>query len=123
MNRSLDTAKTAFQQALTLLRAGDGAGAERAARAALEQFPGEPNFLALLGSALNRLQRAAEAEAVLRQAITADSDYAKAHEALAHALIAQQRPAEAVPALRRAICRPPATRCSTVHGSCWIVPA
>jgi tetratricopeptide (TPR) repeat protein len=114
MNRSLDTAKTAFQDALTLLRTGDAAGAERAARAALGQFPGEPNFLAVLGSALNRLQRAAEAEAVLRQAIAADPDYAKAHEALAHALIAQQRPAEAVPALRRAIALNPALKSAQV---------
>ena len=114
MNRSLDTAKAAFQQALALLRAGDAAGAERAARAALEHYPGEPNFLAVLGSALNRLQRAAEAEAVLRQAIEADPDYAKAHEALAHALIAQQRPAEAVPALRRAIALNPALKSAQV---------
>ena len=114
MNRSLDTAKAAFQQALALLRAGDAAGAERAARAALAQYPDEPNFLAVLGSALNRLQRAAEAEAVLRQAIEADPDYAKAHEALAHALIAQQRPAEAVPALRRAIALNPALKSAQV---------
>ncbi len=108
MTRALDAARASFQQAIDALRSGDAATAERMARAALAQFPGEPNFLAVLGSALNRLQRAAEAEAVLRQALAADPDYAKAHEALALALLAQKRPAEAVPALRRALALNPA---------------
>ena len=82
MTRTLDTAKAAFQQALTLLRAGDAAGAESEARAALAQYPDEPNFLAVLGTALNRLHRGAEAEPLLRRAIELDPGYAKAHEAL-----------------------------------------
>ena len=108
MDHSLDSAKAAFQQALALLRAGDAAGAEREARAALAQYPDEPNFLAVLGTALNRLQRAAEAEPVLRRAIEVDPGYAKAHEALALALLAQKRPADAVPTLRQALALNPA---------------
>lgn len=110
MNHSIEAAKDVFQQALALLRAGDAVGAERETRAALARYPDEPNFLAVLGAALNRQQRPAEAEAVLRRALAADPDYAKAHEALAHSLIAQHRPTDAVPALRRALALNPALK-------------
>ena len=114
MNRSIDAAKDAFQQALTLLRAGDAAGAERAARAALATYPDDANFLTVLGTALNRQHRAGAAETELRRAIAADPDYAKAHEALAHAMLAQQRPADAVPALRRALALNPALKSAQI---------
>jgi tetratricopeptide (TPR) repeat protein len=114
MNHSLDSAKAAFEQALALLRSGDAAGAERAARAALVQFPDEPNFLVVLGTALNRLNRAAEAEPALRRALEVDPGYAKAHEALAHSLLARRRPADAVPALREALVLNPALKSARI---------
>jgi tetratricopeptide (TPR) repeat protein len=112
--RQIDAAKASFEHALKLLRSGDAAAAERASRAALEQYPDDANFLAVLGAALNRQNRAAEAEAVLRKAIDADPGYAKAHEALAHALLAQKRPADAVPLLRQAVSLNPALKSAQV---------
>jgi tetratricopeptide (TPR) repeat protein len=83
-------------------------------RSALAQYPNEPNFLAVLGTALNRLHRAVEAEPVLRRAIAVDPGYAKAHEALAHSLLAQRRPADAVPSLREALVLNPALKSARV---------
>jgi len=114
MTRTLDAAKASFQRAVDALRSGDAASAEREARAALGRYPDEPNFLAVLGSALNRLHRSSEAEAVLRRAIEVDPGYAKAHEALAHSLLAQRRPADAVPSLREALVLNPALKSARV---------
>ena len=108
MTRDIDSARAAFQTAVTALRSGDAAMAERAARAALQEHPGNANFLTVLGAALNRQGRGAEAENVLRTAIDFDPAYAKAHEALAHSLLASGRTAEAIEALRDALIANPA---------------
>ena len=108
MTRDIDSARAAFQTAVTALRSGDAAMAERAARAALQEHPGNANFLTVLGAALNRQGRGAEAENVLRTAIDLDPAYAKAHEALAHSLLASGRTAEAIAALRDALIANPA---------------
>jgi tetratricopeptide (TPR) repeat protein len=103
VNQDLASARTAFERALVFLRSGDAAMAERLARAALEDFPGDANFLTVLGYALHRQLRHQDAEPVLRAAIEADAEYAKAHEALGQTLLALQRPEEAIQALRQAL--------------------
>lgn len=104
----LATARASFERAVTFLRSGDAATAERLSRAALHEYPHDPNFLTILGAALRLLHRPGEAEAVLRRALASDPDYPKAHEELGRALLAQERAAEAIEPLRRAFALDPA---------------
>jgi Flp pilus assembly protein TadD len=99
----LDEARATFDRAVGFLRSGNAPMTERISRAALEDYPGEANFLALLGAALLRQGQAADAEQQLRQALAADPDYAKAHEQLGAALVALGRPEEAEGEFRRAL--------------------
>ncbi len=102
MNAPSD-ARASFERIVTFLRLGDAATAAQLCRAALAEYPHDPNFLALHGAALTRLGRAGEAEAALRESLAQDPDYPNAHVELGVALLALNRPAEAVPALRRAL--------------------
>lgn len=99
----VDAARATFDRAVAFLKSGDVQTAEKISRAALTDYPGEMNFLALLGAALVRQGRAGEGEPYLRQAVEANPDYAKGHEQYAEALLALDRPEEAVEALRRAL--------------------
>jgi len=96
-------ARASFERVVTFLHSGDAATAEKLCRAALSEYPRDPNFLALLGAALTRLGRAAEAEPMLRDSLDQDPEYPNAHVELGIALLALDRPAEALPALRRAL--------------------
>ena len=58
--------------------------------------PGEPNLLSLLGAALNRQGRAAEAEPQLRRALEEEPGYAKGHEELGRSLLQLGRSDEAI---------------------------
>jgi len=77
--------------------------AEQLCRGALLDFPGEPNFLSLLGAALNRQGRGAEAEPLLRHALEEEPSYAKGHEELGRSLLLLGRTDEAITRLRRAL--------------------
>jgi tetratricopeptide (TPR) repeat protein len=77
--------------------------AEDLCREALVDFPGEPNFLSLLGAALNRQGRAGEAEPLLRRALAEEPGYAKGHEELGRSLLLLGRSDEAIERLRRAL--------------------
>lgn len=99
----LNRTRAAFERALTFLRAGDAAMAERLCRDALEDVPGEPNLSGLLGAALNRLGRGQEAEPHLRLTVAEEPDYAKGHEELGRSLVLQGRAEEAITHLRRAV--------------------
>ena len=99
--------RAAYERALTFLRAGDGAMAERLCRDALAENPGEPNLASLLGAALNRLGRGAEAEPLLRSALVELPQYAKGHEELGRALQQMGRVDEAVGHLRQAVALEP----------------
>ena len=77
--------------------------AEELCREALADFPGEPNFLSLLGAALNRQGRAGEAEPLLRRALEEEPGYAKGHEELGRSLLLLGRSEEAIERLRRAM--------------------
>ena len=59
-------------------------------------------MLALLGALLVKLDRAAEAERTLLQAIAHAPTFAKPHEDLGYLLVQQDRAAEALPYLERA---------------------
>jgi tetratricopeptide (TPR) repeat protein len=96
-------ARAAFDRAVTFLRAGDGVMAEQLCRGALVDFPGEPNFLSLLGAALNRQGRGEEAEPLLRRALEEAPSYAKGHEELGRSLLLLGRTDEAIARLRRAL--------------------
>ena len=77
--------------------------AERLCREGLAQYPAEPNLASLLGAALNRQGRGAEAEPLLRHALAETPDYAKGHEELGRALLQQGRGDDAVVSLREAL--------------------
>ena len=99
----LDEARATFDRAVSFLRSGNAAMTEQIARAALRDYPGEVNFVALLGASLTRQGRPQEAEDYLRQVVDGDPDYAKGHEQLGETLLALGRPGEAIAALRRAL--------------------
>lgn len=99
----LEEARATFERAVEFLRSGNAPMTETISRAALADYPGEVNFLALLGAALLRQGRAAEAERQLRDVVAADPDYAKGHEQLGAALVALGRGEEAVECFRRAL--------------------
>ncbi len=99
--------RAAYERALTFLRAGDGAMAERLCREALADVPGEPNLASLLGAALNRQGRGAEAEPLLRQALVDLPEYAKGHEELGRALQQMGRAEEGIGRLRQAVALDP----------------
>ncbi len=81
--------------------------AERLCRDALAENPGEPNLVSLLGAALNRQGRGAEAEPLLRQALVELPQYAKGHEELGRALLQAGRVDEAIGRLRQAVALDP----------------
>jgi tetratricopeptide (TPR) repeat protein len=81
--------------------------AEQLCRATLADVPGEPNVSALLGAALNRQGRGAEAEPLLRRALVDLPQYAKGHEELGRALLQLGRADEAIGLLRQAIALDP----------------
>ena len=99
----LDEARATFDRAVTFLRGGNAAMTEQIARAALRDYPGEINFVTLLGASLTRQGRAAEAEEYLRQVVDGDPDYAKGHEQLGETLLELGRPGEAAEFFRRAL--------------------
>ena len=94
--------KTAFEEAIALINSGELAQAETLCQATLTTSPRDINILALFGALLIKLNRAAEAEAHLRQAIELAPTFAKPHEDLGYLLTREQRAAEALPYLQRA---------------------
>ena len=100
--RSLIAPKSVFDEAIGLINSGDLASAEARCRSALETYPRDVNMLALLGALLVKLNRAADAERTLLQAIADAPTFAKPHEDLGHLLVQQDRAAEALPYLERA---------------------
>jgi tetratricopeptide (TPR) repeat protein len=76
---------------------------EHICREFLERNPGSVDHLRLLGNALGRQARYAEAEQAVRRAISLKPDYPHLHEDLGSVLALQERYAEAVPCLEQAI--------------------
>jgi tetratricopeptide (TPR) repeat protein len=94
--------KAIFDQAMSLIQAGNYRGAEARCRAALERYPRDVNMQALLGALLVKLDRFGEAERLLREVIAAAPSFAKPNEDLGYMLVQAKRPADAIPVLERA---------------------
>ena len=74
---------------------------------ALRQQPGDAVTLAQQGLVLKRMGRLPEAEAAYRAALAAGADTVEVNNNLANVLLLQDRPAEAVPLLERALALEP----------------
>lgn len=92
-----------MEQAQQLIEAGRFIEALSALGQVTNDYPHDPEALYGIGLILNRQQRSAEAESILREQVRLAPDSAHGHEQLAAALMAQKRYAEAVPVLERAV--------------------
>ncbi len=99
----MDQVKTAFVKATELIQAGDLPMAEAVCRESLQRYPDENNLSCLLGAVLIRLRRPGEAEEILRRVTERVPGFAKAHDELANAMLAQNQPERAIPSLERTI--------------------
>lgn len=96
--------KTAsVERALDFLRRDRPLRAEEVCRDYLAEHPGCVDHLRLLGHALIKQKRAAEAEEQLRFALTLAPDFPQLHEDLGSALAMQAKYEEAIPAFEKAI--------------------
>ena len=100
--KEFDSPRASFDRAVTFMRAGDSAMAEKICRQALNEFPRDANLLCLLGASLIKQERAKEAEHTLSRAAQLFTDFSRAHEGLAESLIMQGRLPEALESLQRA---------------------
>ena len=100
--QALQAPKAHFDEAIALINAGELVTAETRIRGRLESFPRDVNLQALLGALLLKLNRSAEAEALLRQVTDQAPTFAKPHEDLGYLLVQQGRAGEALPLLERA---------------------
>lgn len=98
-----DAVREVFDAALAALAAGDAPGADALCAGALTQRPDDVNLVALRGAILLRLQRHAEAERCLRQAIALAPRFAKPAEDLGVLLLEQGRAEEAIAWLDHAL--------------------
>lgn len=94
--------------ALDALAAGDARRAETVSRGRLEQEPHSIEHLRLLGRALIMQSRLAEAEQVVRRALSLRPQFAPLHEDLGGLQAIQRRPEEAVESFQTAIRLDPA---------------
>ena len=97
-----------IQRALDYLKHSRPLRAEEACRDYLNEHPGCPDHMRLLGLALMKQNRAAEAEEQLRFALALEPDFPQLHEDLGSALAMQSRFDEAIPAFEKAIQLQPA---------------
>lgn len=97
------TREGSIASALESLRANRPLRAEVACREYLQENPGSVDHLRLLGHALLKQARYAEAEQTVRLAISLKPDFPHLHEDLGSVLAMQQRFEEAVPCFREAI--------------------
>ncbi len=95
--------RSAYSQALVMLRAGQFAGAERLLRAIQASAPGDVNSARLLGVALLGQDRVQPAIEILERAVGAAPEFWQARTDLARALRAAGRLEEARTALRRIV--------------------
>jgi len=97
-----------IRRALDYLKHSRPLRAEEACRDYLNEHPGCPDHLRLLGLALMKQDRAAEAEEQLRFALALQPDFPQLHEDLGSALAMQSRFDEAIPVFEKAIQLQPA---------------
>jgi tetratricopeptide (TPR) repeat protein len=97
------TSEGSIAAALEAMRANRPLRAEVACREYLQENPGSVDHLRLLGHALLKQARYAEAEQTVRHAISLKPDFPHLHEDLGSVLAMQQRYEEAVPCFEQAI--------------------
>ncbi len=97
------TAQTTSRAALEAIRSGSALRAEFICREYLEKNPGSVEHLRLLGHALMKQARYADAEETVRLAISLKPDFPHLHEDLGSIFAMQQRFEDAVPCFERAI--------------------
>ena len=90
-------------KAEALLAGGDLAGAEASLWAILSANPNDEKALALLGTVRSRQQRYPEAEALFRRVLQIDGNSLTAHRGLGSALIAENRPDDAIEQFKAAV--------------------
>ena len=101
--RSPEARDASLGAALQALQSNRPLRTEEICRAYLEASPGCVEHLRMLGAALSKQARYAEAEQTLRLAIAMQPDFPHLHEDLGSALALQQRFEEAVPCFETAI--------------------
>ncbi len=97
------TREASIATALEELRSNRAVRAEATCREYLEANPGCVDHLRLLGHALGKQERYAEAEQTIRLAISLKAEYPHLHEDLGSVLALQKRFEEAVPCFEQAI--------------------
>jgi len=99
----LSTSRGRFDEVLELVNRGEYGHAEGLCRALLQKHPDDVNVVGLRGAVLIKLNRLAEAESALKDAIRLAPTFAKPYEDLGHVLLQLRRPQEAVEVLRNAV--------------------
>ena len=103
VSRNPEARSAHFNLSIHLARAGRPEEALAAARMAVENRPDQARDLAILGSALIRMERFVEAEEVLRRALEIDPGHKNSRSKLAYMLGVQGRHQEALEAYRAMI--------------------
>jgi tetratricopeptide (TPR) repeat protein len=92
-----------FQQAQTYLKTGEPESAEAVCAGALEEYPGDANFLCLSARALVKLERFDDADARIERALSIFPEFERAYEARGELLLAKGQLSAAVEAFQQAI--------------------
>ena len=91
--------KASFERALEFLNAGDHVMAEKICRKTIKEVSNsDPNIQVLLAVALIRQGRSGSAVKRLKHTLRAFPDFPPAHEELGNALLAQNKPENAIEA-------------------------
>ena len=95
--------KASFERALEFLNAGDHVMAEKICRKAIKEISNsDPNIQVLLAVSLIRQGRSGSAVKRLKHTLRAFPDFPPAHEELGNALLAQNKPENAIEAFKKA---------------------
>ncbi len=92
-----------FQQAQTYLKTGEPESAEAVCAGALQEYPGDANFLCLSARALVKLERFDDADARIERVLSIFPEFERAYEARGELLLAKGQLSAAVEAFQQAI--------------------
>ena len=96
--------KASFERALEFLNAGDHVMAEKICRKAIKEISNsDPNIQVLLAVSLIRQGRSGSAVKRLKHTLRAFPDFPPAHEELGNALLAQNKPENAIEAFKKVL--------------------
>ena len=96
--------KASFERALEFLNAGDHVMAEKICRKTIKEVSSsDPNIQVLLAVSLIRQGRSGSAVKRLKHTLRAFPDFPPAHEELGNALLAQNKPENAIEAFKKVL--------------------